>query len=143
MRGQSAVFRDAQDGLTTLLRLSFRPVNGDSPRLMLAACVRFGADGTLRGPDNYVIARCVQGCWELGGRLHRELECEGPVRMHLQSDLRSEARNLGPFTHVRTSGTMFLADGAALDVQVPGRSQSGTTGQSLTLLSDGALDGKA
>jgi hypothetical protein len=80
-----------------MLRLNFRTVKGDSPTLMLASSVRFCADGTLRGSDNYVVARCVEGCWQVGGRLHRELDCEGPVRVRVTNGFNEPAVHFGPF----------------------------------------------
>ena len=37
----------------------------------------------MRGPDNYVVARCVGGLWHVGGRVHREVACEGPVQVRI------------------------------------------------------------
>ena len=58
-----------------MLRLNFRSIKGDAPTLTVATFFRFHADGTLRGPENYLVARCVDGCWQLSGRMHRELDC--------------------------------------------------------------------
>ena len=103
-----------------MLRLNFRSTHGDSPTLMLAACVRFCADGTLRGPDNYVIARSEEGRWKVGGRLHRELECEGPVRLRLTVSERDAPQTLGPFRQVRTAGGVLYGDDACLGIVMPG-----------------------
>src|SRR4051812_45414969 len=97
-----------------MLRLNFRTVKGDSPTLMLAACIRFCADGTLRASDNYVVARCVEGCWQVNGRLHRELECEGPVRVRVSTGFNEPPVHLGPFAHVRTARGMLYGDDACL-----------------------------
>lgn len=108
-----------------MLRLNFRSARGDSPTLMLAACVRFCSDGTLRGPDNFVIARCHEGAWQVGGRLHRELECEGPVRVRLTMGVREEPRLLGPFRSLRTAGGLLYAGDACLHVHMPGTAHTG------------------
>lgn len=92
---------------------------------MLAPCVRFCADGTLRGPDNYVIARRLEGGWQVGGRLHRELECEGPVCLRLTMEERAAPRLLGPYQHLRTAGGMLYGDDACLNIQLPGRESHG------------------
>jgi hypothetical protein len=111
---------------------------------MLAPCVRFSADGTLRGPDNYVIARHGEGGWQVGGRMHRELECEGPVRVRLTSGLRQSARLLGPFSEVHTCQGMLYGDGACLDITVSGRPIEARQGvSSLTVTLEGGPDAKA
>ncbi|HET9862590.1 MAG TPA: hypothetical protein VFP37_04045, partial [Steroidobacteraceae bacterium] len=66
-----------------MLRLNFRTLSGDAPTLMLASCLRFCDDGALRGADNCIVARSTEGCWRVGGKLHREFECDGPVRLRL------------------------------------------------------------
>lgn len=104
-----------------VLRLNFLTLRGDSPTLMIATCVRFAADGTLRGPDNYVIARCLDGAWQVGGRMHRELECDGPVRVRLLLGTSDPPRVLGTFRQVRTRGGMLYGDDACLHVSMPGR----------------------
>jgi len=40
-----------------MLRLNFRSIKGDAPTLTVATFFRFLADGTLRGPENYLVAR--------------------------------------------------------------------------------------
>src|SRR5687767_4352006 len=126
-----------------MLRLNFRSIRGDSPTLMLASCVRFYADGTLRGPDNYVIARCLEGAWQVGGRLHRELECEGPVSLRLTMKDSDVPLRLGPFQNLKTAAGVLYGDDACLHILMPGR---GAQGQGLchqlTMLFDGELNAK-
>jgi hypothetical protein len=111
---------------------------------MLAACVRFCADGTLRGPDNYVVARYLEGGWQVGGRLHRELECEGPVRLRLSLAERDVPRMLGPFRHLRTAGGLLYGDDACLNITLPGwRSSDAGACHQLTMLFEGEPRGKA
>ena len=109
-----------------LLRLSFQIGAGDTPTLMLASFVRFCADGTLRGPDNYVVARCVDGMWQVGGRSHRELECEGPVRVRVSSRPGQVPVMLGPFHQLRTVNGVLHADAVSLHVHMPGRINGGS-----------------
>ena len=104
-----------------LLRLNFHGGQGDPPTLMLAMFVRFCADGTLRGPDNYVVARCVEGLWQVGGRPHRELECEGPVRVRIVARAGESAIQHGPFKQIRTLGGVLHGDNCCLHVCMPGR----------------------
>lgn len=108
-----------------MLRLSFQIGAGDTPTLMLASFVRFCADGTLRGPDNYVVARCVEGMWQVGGRAHRELECEGPVRVRVISRPGEAPVLLGPYHQLRTVNGVLHADTISLHVRMPGRINSG------------------
>ena len=126
-----------------MLRISFRSLSGDTPTLMLASCLRICADGSLRGADNCVVAQCVEGCWKVGGRLHRELACEGPVHLRVLMPGREVPVRMGPFAHVNTSAGLLYGDGACLNVVVPGRNPRRVTDcLQLTLIWDGANDGK-
>jgi hypothetical protein len=126
-----------------VLRLNFRSVRGDPPTLMLAACVRFCADGTMRGPDNYVVARAIEGGWQVSGRLHRELECEGPLRLRLVMDQRDAPKLLGPFQQVRTMGGILYGDDACLNVRVPGIPSNGAGHcHQLTIFSEASPNAK-
>jgi hypothetical protein len=88
---------------------------------MLAAFVRFCADGTLRGPDNYVVARCVEGLWHVGGRTHRELDCDGPVRVRITPRASETPVHHGPFRHLHTVNGVLHGDDASMHVVMPGR----------------------
>lgn len=119
-----------------MLRLTFHAGKGDSPTLMLAAFVRFCADGNLRGPDNYVVARCVEGLWHVGGRAHRELDCEGPVRVRITSRASDEPVHRGPFKRLHTVNGVLHGDDASMNVVMPGRVAEGAAAcHELTLLS--------
>jgi hypothetical protein len=104
-----------------LLRLNFHAGQGDSPTVMLATFVRFCADGSLRGPDNYVVAQCVEGMWQVGGRPHRELDCEGPVRVRVTAREGESSVQHGPFAHLRTIAGVLHGDEHCLHVCMPGR----------------------
>jgi hypothetical protein len=125
-----------------VLRINFRSARGDAPTLMLAACLRFSADGTLRGPDNYVIGRCLDGCWEVAGRKHRELECEGPVRVRVKLGEQESLQVLGPFRQLRTCGGLLYGDDACLNILMPGRAcqPDGVRPSSMTF--EGGTDAK-
>lgn len=125
-----------------MLRLNFLTLRGDSPTLMIAACVRFSADGTLRGPDNYVIARCLEGSWHVGGRVHRELECEGPVRLRLSPGYSAPVRWLGPFRQVRTRGGMLYGDDECLNFSLPGQAPGQKGAPDFSVTFQGELDAK-
>ena len=104
-----------------MLRLNFHAGLGDPPTLMLATFVRFCADGCLRGPDNCMVAQCVEGLWQVGGRAHRELDCEGPVRVRIITRAGESPVQHGPFKHLRTIGGVLHADDCSLHVSMPGR----------------------
>jgi hypothetical protein len=126
-----------------MLRLNFRTGKGESPKLILTSFVRFCADGTLRGPENYVVARCAETGWWVGGVLHRELECEGPLRLRLTGGTGVPLVHYGPFAQVRTAGGEFYGDDAPLNIPIPGHSPEGARrGHELTILSEGVKHGQ-
>lgn len=126
-----------------MLRISFRSLSGDTPTLMLASCLRICSDGTLRGADHCVVAQSIEGCWKVGGKLHRELDCEGPVRLRLIMPGQDAPMNVGPFAKLRTGAGLFYGDGQCLNIAVPGRlpRRAGDCIQ-LTLIRDGGIDGQ-
>ncbi len=127
-----------------MFRLHFRTLKGDQPTSMHAHCLRFCADGTLRGPDNCVIARYLDGGWKLGGRIHREMECDGPVRVRLVRFAMQSPDYLGPFKHLHTAAGVLYGDDTCLHVFMPGfRSQGDGTCHQLTLVSEGEPNAKA
>ena len=92
---------------------------------MVASFVRFCADGSLRGPDNYVIARCADGLWQVAGRAHRELDCEGPVRVRITHHAGDAPVYHGPFPQVRTVNGVLHAGEYSMNVRMPGRASNG------------------
>ena len=88
---------------------------------MLAPFMRFCVDGTLRGPDDYVVGQCVEGLWSVGGKTHRELDCEGPVRVRITRRAGECAIQHGPFQNLRTVGGVLHADDGCLHICMPGR----------------------
>jgi hypothetical protein len=102
-------------------RVSIRTLTGDSPTVMLASCLRFCVDGTLRGSDHCIVAHSSEGFWKVGGKLHRELDCDGPVRVRLVVPGRDTPLEIGPFAHLRTTAGVLYADDVCLNILMPGR----------------------
>jgi hypothetical protein len=125
-----------------MLRLNFRTGKGESPKLILTTFVRFCADGSLRGPENYLVARCADTGWWVGGKLHRELECEGPVRLRVSGGSGAKSTHFGPYSLVRTAGGEFYGDETRLNIPIPGSSpEVARLGHELTMLSEGVKNG--
>jgi hypothetical protein len=93
-----------------LITLAFRPVRNESPVMVRGAYFRICADGTLRGPDNAVVARYLNGLWQLAHGLHRAFDCSGPVFLRVtNSDGQRESR--GPYQFVKAAeGSIFTHD---------------------------------
>ena len=127
-----------------MLRVSFRSLIGNTPTVVLASCLRFCMDGTLRGSDHCIVAHSSDGFWKVGGKLHRELDCEGPVRIHVVVPGRESPCAYGPFTHLRTNAGVLYADGACLNILMPGRQPRRYNDcLQLTLVWEGARHGQA
>jgi hypothetical protein len=90
-----------------VITLSFRPLQSEPVVLVRGTYFRICADGTLRGPDNFVTASYTDGLWHLGRRRHRMLECCDAVYLRVTgSDGRRE--HMGPYEG------LTVADGAIL-----------------------------
>lgn len=107
---------------------------------MLAACVRISADGTLRGPDNFIIAPYREGYWEVGGRRHRELECEGPLRVRVHVGVPQSSRTFGPYQQIRTCCGVLYGDDQCLNLPVPGRPGQRAGNGAITMTFEGTLN---
>jgi hypothetical protein len=119
-----------------MLRVTFHAGIGESPSRMLAQCLRFCADGTLRGPDNCVVARYVEGFWHVGRSTHRELDCEGPVEVRIRHSAHDDPVHRGPFKRVHTASGILFGNDVSLHVILPGRNADGAAHcQELTLIS--------
>jgi len=119
-----------------MLTLTFHARGEITPTQMIAVFVRFCSDGTLRGPDNYVVARCVEDLWQVGGKSHHELGCDGPVRVRITSRPREAPVHHGPFRKLHTVNGVLHGDDNSLHVLMPGRTANGTQQcHELTLLS--------
>jgi hypothetical protein len=78
----------------------------------------------------------VDGCWQVSGRMHREIDCEGPVRLRVFMGAQGAPLQLGPFEHLRTAAGMLYGDDSCLNIFVPGRNPGSVdTCRELTLLS--------
>jgi hypothetical protein len=93
-----------------LIVLAFRPVRGESPVIVRGAYFRISADGTLRGPDNAVVATYLNGLWQLTRGRHRLFECSGPVFLSVTNSDGTRERG-GPYEFVKaTGGAIFTHD---------------------------------
>lgn len=119
-----------------MLRVIFN-AGPDSPRTVLAATfLRFCADGSVRGPDNCVVARCVDGLWRIREREHRELGCEGAAIVRITLRPGEPPTLHGPFQQLRTVAGVLHDAGTCLGVCLPGRTNVLAVGcHEITLLS--------
>jgi hypothetical protein len=94
-----------------LIKLTFRSLDGDTAVLARGTYFRICPDETLRGPDNSITARYVDGLWQVAHRRHRAFECGGPVYLRVTAaDGRREY--LGPYDFVKASdGAILSRDG--------------------------------
>lgn len=93
-----------------MITLAFRPVRSESPVIVRGAYFRVCADGTLRGPDNDVVATYRNGLWQLPHGRHRAFDCSGPVLLRVTN---SDGRrtHMGPYPSVKAAeGAIFLED---------------------------------
>ena len=68
--------------------------------------------------------------------MHRELDCEGPVKLRFSMGANDAPVMLGPFAHVRTAAGMLYGDDSCLNIFVPGRNPGTSAAcHELTLLS--------
>jgi hypothetical protein len=68
--------------------------------------------------------------------MHRELDCEGPVKLRCSMGANDTPVMLGPFAHVRTAAGMLYGDDSCLNIFVPGRNPGTSAAcHELTLLS--------
>lgn len=111
----------------------------DESRVMIrAAYFRICADSTLRGPDNAVVSRYLNGLWQLSSGRHRAFDCSGPVFLRVTgSDGRIQ--RVGPLQLVKVTGGAIFADNNCLAVhesrQEPGPGSAVAHCREVTLLS--------
>jgi len=102
-----------------MISLVFQPMHGESPAHVRGTYFRICRDGTLRGPDNAIVARYQDGLWQLAHRQHRLFECTGPVYVRVtRKDGRQE--HVGPCGPIKASGGAVFAENACLCVHAPG-----------------------
>lgn len=93
-----------------MIILSFRPLQNGSAVLVRAPHFRISSDGTLRGPDNTVAARYVDGLWHLGQRRHISFECVGPIYLRVTNN-HGRRECIGPYASIRAAdGAIFTHD---------------------------------
>jgi hypothetical protein len=93
-----------------LIKLTFCPLDSNSAVLIRAMYFRICVDETLRGPDNSIAARYVDGLWQLAHRRHRAFECEGPVYLRV-TDTDGRREHIGPYDFLKASdGAIFTRD---------------------------------
>jgi hypothetical protein len=98
-----------------LIVLAFRPVRDESRVIVRGAYFRICADGTLRGPDNAVVARYLNGLWQLMHGRHRAFDCSGPVFLRVtNSDGRRERG--GPYESIKAAGGAIFSNDSCLAV---------------------------
>jgi hypothetical protein len=93
-----------------LITLSFRPLQSGSAIQVRGAHFRICADGTLRGPDNTIAARYLDGLWYLGHKRHVSFDCAGPIHLRVTNKYGRRER-IGPYDSIRTgNGAIFTGD---------------------------------
>jgi hypothetical protein len=93
-----------------LIILSFRPLQNGSTILVRGAHFRICADGTLRGPDNTISARYLDGLWYLGHTRHTSFDCTGPILLRV-THRHGQRERIGPYDSIRTAyGTIFSGE---------------------------------
>jgi hypothetical protein len=93
-----------------LIVLSFRPVQSGPAVLVRGTHFRICSDGSLRGPDNTVAARYVDGLWNLGQRRHISFECTGPIHLRITNS-RGRRDYIGPYALIRAAdGAIYTQD---------------------------------
>ena len=66
----------------------------------------------MRGGDNFVVARRMEGSWRLGGGCYREVSCDDPIIVQARRNAAAATLSFGPFHHLRAVAGRLLADGA-------------------------------
>jgi hypothetical protein len=92
-----------------LITLTFRPVHGETPVLIRGAYFRVGADGTLRGPHNDIVARYRNSQWHLPSGPHRMFDCVGPALLRIVNS-NGEATNFGPCQFIKAAEGAIYTD---------------------------------
>lgn len=98
-----------------MIVLAFRPVRGESPVIVRGAYFRISADGTLRGPDNAIVARYLNGLWQLTHGRHRLFDCSGPVFLRVTNRDGTRERG-GPYEFVKAAGGAVFTHDSCLAV---------------------------
>jgi hypothetical protein len=108
-----------------LIILSFRPLHRESPVIVRGAHFRICSDGTLRGSDNTVAARYIDGLWHLGQRRHLSFECAGPIHLRVTNH-HGRSERIGPYESVRAADGAIFTHDSCLGVHIV-QAKSGAT----------------
>jgi hypothetical protein len=93
-----------------MMTLTFRSVRNETTTVVRGAFFRICPDGTLRGPDNMVMANYANGLWQLAQKSHRSFECGGEVYLRV-TDAEGRHARAGPYQAVKvTRGAIFSGD---------------------------------
>jgi hypothetical protein len=98
-----------------LITLAFCPVRDESRVMIRGAHFRICADGTLRGPDNAIVSRYLNGLWQLTRGRHRAFDCSGPVFLRVTNSA-GKSERVGPYNMVKVAGGAIFADDQCLAV---------------------------
>ena len=109
-----------------MITLTFRPVDGDSTAAARGVYFRICADETLRGPDNGVVARYIDGLWQLAQRRHRSFECNGAICLRI-TDTAGRRTHFGPYEFLRAAGGAIFTRDNCLGIHTQ-RVERGTYG---------------
>lgn len=83
--------------------------------IVRGAYFRISADGTLHGPDNAVVAKYLDGLWQLMHGRHRVFDCRGPVFLRVTNSDGTRER-VGPYEFVRAAGGAIFTHDSCLAV---------------------------
>jgi hypothetical protein len=98
-----------------LIVLSFHPLQSGSAVLVRGANFRISSDGTLRGPDNTIAARYLDGLWYLGQRRHISFECAGPIYLRVTHNY-GRREIIGPCTSIRAANGAIYSQDSCLGI---------------------------
>jgi hypothetical protein len=98
-----------------LIKLTFRPLDGESTVLVRGTYFRICPDETLRGPDNSIAARYVDGLWRLAHRRHRAFECADPVYLRV-TGFDGHREFIGPYDFLKASDGAILTRDSCIGI---------------------------
>ena len=98
-----------------MIVLAFRPLRDESPVIVRGAYFRISDDGTLRGPDNAVVARYLNGLWQRAHGRHWVFDCNGPVFLRVTNSDGTCERG-GPYEFIKAAGGAIFTHDTCLAV---------------------------
>ena len=100
-----------------MIILSFRPLQRESTVIVRGAHFRICSDGSLRGPDNTIAARYIDGLWHLAQRRHISFECTGPIYLRVTGQ-HGRRERIGPYETVRVADGAIYTHDSCLGVHI-------------------------